>query len=114
MEVYVFVYHVKPTEGSPEHGKIGSAHAEIYVYEDSRPAAETKALSYIKAIGWDLLDVEDVLVLNDEQILRYRKDVQSQYHRSKKYGLAAFFSASPLKDRDDGLVEIRPLKKPPE
>lgn len=113
MEVYVFVYHVKPTKGSPEYGKVGGAHADIWVFESSREAAEIKALSYLMDYAWEVIEVERKLVLDDEQIVQYRPDVQANYHQAKNRGISLFFSGYPPEDLEDGAVEIRPLSKYP-
>ena len=113
MKVYVFNYHVEPTKGSFEHGKVGGAYVDIWVHESSREVAETKAISYLMDRAWQIIKVESELTMNDEQILDCREDAQANYRQAKKQGLSAFFSAYPPTDREDRIVEIFSIKKPP-
>lgn len=114
MDVYVFVYHAKPTKGSPEFEAVGGAHVDIWVYDVSRESADLRARSYLMDLAWQVLEVERELVLNDEQIVDYREDAQANYFQAKTRGISAFFAAYPPVDRDDDVVVIRPLGKTPD
>lgn len=112
MEVYVFVYHAKPTLVSPEFGKVGGAHVDVWVQESSRKAAETKANEHLIDLGWQILELERELVIQDEQISQYREDAQASYYQAKSGGISSFFAGYPHTDREDDLVEIRSLSEP--
>ncbi|MGY0646317.1 MAG: hypothetical protein ACW7DN_17250 [Paraglaciecola chathamensis] len=112
-KVYVFVYHLKPTIACSEFGKVGGAHVDIWVHDSSRDSAETKAKSHLFDYGWQILEVERELVIDDEQIRDYREDAQANYYQAKIHGISAFFCAYPIQDRDDDVVEIYSLGDPP-
>ena len=112
MDVFVFVYKAIPTTGSPEFGKVGGAHAEIWVVDSSKESAEIKAKARLIDLAWDIVELENELVLNDELIQNYREDTQATYRRARQEGIYEFFVAYPPEDRDDDLVEVRPLGSP--
>jgi hypothetical protein len=112
MDVYVFIYKAVPTRGSLEYGKVGGAHAEIWVVDSSKESAEIKAKTRLIDLAWDLIELENELVLNDELILNYPEDTQASYHRAKQEGIYEVFVAHPPEDREDGVVEIRSLDVP--
>lgn len=112
--VFVFVYHVKPTSSCSEFGKVGGAYADVWVHDSDRDTAEVKARSYLMDYRWHVVEKTDELAMNDEQILHYREIAQVSYSRAKMEGLSAFFSAYPVKERDGHTVEMYPLPEPPE
>lgn len=113
MDVYVFAYHVKPTEGSPEYSTVGGAHADIWVYDSSRDSAEAKALSHLIDLAWQVIEAECELVITDMQIAHYRADAQANYSQAKAHGISSFFAAYPPTEDSRDYVEIRPIKSPP-
>lgn len=112
MEVYVFVYQIKPTKGSPEFTKVASATAEIWVYEKSRDVAETKALSHLLDFAWEVIEVEDEIVMHDEQIQHYRIEAQLDFQKAKSLGFHSNFYGCRHEDSEEDSVEIRPLSSP--
>jgi len=112
--VFVFVYHVKPTSSCSEFGKVGGAYADIWVLDSDRDMADIRARSYLMDYRWQVVEKTDELAMNDEQILHYREVAQISYSRAKMEGLSAFFSAYPVKERDDHIIEIYSLPEPPE
>jgi len=113
MDVYVFVYHAKPTKGSPEHGVVGGAHVNIWIYDSSHEAAETKAISFLMDLSWEIIEAERELLIDDEQIALSREVTRENYFLAKELGMSALFFAYPSEDTDDYLVEIRSIKNPP-
>lgn len=112
MNVYLFRYTLKPTKLSEHYGKIGGAHADLWAYDKDIDTARIKVQSYIMDYGWSLVEVEAEHVMPEEQILHLGIDAQSNFHAAKQWGISAFFSAYPVQDRADNVVEIHTLEKP--
>jgi hypothetical protein len=112
MDVYVFVYHVKPTTGSPEFGKIGGAHVDVWVNESSRDAAELKALARLMDCAWQVIKFEDELVISDAQISQYPPESQTTFYQAKTNGIAAFFVGYLPDGHEETVVEVRPIGVP--
>lgn len=113
MAVYVFAYHAKPTKGSPQYGKMAGAHVDIWVHDDARESAETRALAHLMDCAWVVISAEGEAVLHDGQISQQDKDVQACYFRAKRDGIFAFFSAYLPERPSNGGGELRAIENPP-
>lgn len=113
MDVYVFVYHAKPTKGSPEHGVVGGAHVDIWIYDSSRELAESRAISYLMDLSWEIIEAERDLIIDDEQIALCPAGALENYLQAKEQGMSALFFAYPSANTDDDVIEFRLIKNPP-
>lgn len=114
MKTFVFVYHAQPTASSPEFGRVGGAHVDVWVPESSRENAEKRAVEHLIDLGWNPLELENELVMLEGQIQDYRIDAQASYYQAQREGISSTFAAYPPQDRDDDVMEIRELNAPPD
>lgn len=98
MDVYLFIYDVKPTPHSTEYGQLEGAHADIYVLGDSFELARTQAQSLLMDLGWLIFGSISERMVSDSEADRLWQGARNAYETTIQTGMSALFLGYGKKD----------------
>lgn len=107
MDVYLFVYNVKPTPHSITHGTVESAHADIYVLDTSVDTARIRAQALLIDYGWIILDAVNERIVAPGDVAGLWEDARKTYHTAISQGIAALFICFDRKGQKSGTKPLQ-------
>ena len=110
MDLYFVQIEGRPTSGSEEFGQVGGARIEIFVQADSLAEAATKSIAHVMSRNWVVTSQLAAVLQTPERIAGLDTVPRKMCDRAMNEGLYSFFTAWPVKDRKDNMVEVRPLR----
>lgn len=112
MMIYLVVLSTKPTVASPEYENLAGAEAHVMVRAVNDVQAIQAAQEYLHQCGWECPSPPSVCQPIDEQGAAHRTDTAAQYQKAVQDGISAVLAASPILERPENILEIRPMKPP--
>jgi len=112
MKIHVFVYKARPASNSPEFGVVGSIYTDVWIKSDNREAAHQTTLTLLLDQG-----LQPVELINEQEFPLappppLRIDALQNFHEALRTGLSQSIVGSPVEERDDDIVELRPFNTP--
>lgn len=109
MQIFLFIYHVKPTPHSITHGTVDGAHADIYVLDTSVDTARIRAQALLIDYGWIILDIISERPVAPGDVAGLWEDARRTYHTAVSEGIGALFIWCGRKGQESGTKPLQPL-----
>lgn len=109
MDVYLFIYDVKPTSHSLAYGQAEGAHANIYVLDTSVDTARIRAQALLIDYGWIILDTLNERLVAPGDVAGLWEDARKTYHTAISQGIGALFICYGRKGQESGTKQLLPL-----